>query len=167
MKTNETTKDEEFDDEQDDDFAEETEEFFEGLWKDLKEGAKELSKKELAKQMFVSGALMCRESFERHMEELSEKMEKNPDKVKELLKELQFNKHGIESTENPLWEEGCFAETINPADIEEKKRTIHMKHDEEMNYNCKNCDKIISAHNKDWHAGMCDECFNKTHHGNQ
>jgi DNA-directed RNA polymerase subunit RPC12/RpoP len=36
-----------------------------------------------------------------------------------------------------------------------------MKHDEEMNYSCKNCKKKISAHNNDWHGGMCDECFNK------
>jgi uncharacterized protein len=30
-----------------------------------------------------------------------------------------------------------------------------------MNYNCKEFGKKISAHNKDWHDGMCDECFNK------
>jgi len=38
-----------------------------------------------------------------------------------------------------------------------------MKHDEEMNYNCKKCNKKISAHNKDWHDGMCDDCFNETY----
>ena len=39
-----------------------------------------------------------------------------------------------------------------------------MKHDEEMNYNCKKCNKKISAHNKDWHDGMCDDCFDKEHY---
>ena len=39
-----------------------------------------------------------------------------------------------------------------------------MKHDEEMNYNCKKCNKKISAHNKDWHDGMCDDCFNKKYY---
>ena len=36
-----------------------------------------------------------------------------------------------------------------------------MKHDEEMNFNCKKCKKKISAHNNDWHGGMCDECFDE------
>jgi|TARA_B100001971_G_C18156027_1_gene518596 hypothetical protein len=43
--------------------------------------------------------------------------------------------------ENELWEEGYFAETLGPQDIKEKMRTFHMKHDEEMNFNCKKCDK--------------------------
>ena len=42
-----------------------------------------------------------------------------------------------------------------------KKRTFHMKHNEEMNYNCKQCNVKISAHNKDWHANLCDKCFDK------
>lgn len=72
----------------------------------------------------------------------------------------------IEETGKPmkmpeLWGEGCFAESISPGEVEEKKRTISMKHDEEMIFNCKECDAKISAHNKDWHAGMCDSCFNK------
>ncbi|MBU4245932.1 MAG: hypothetical protein ABIF85_03065 [Nanoarchaeota archaeon] len=25
----------------------------------------------------------------------------------------------------------------------------------------KKCNKKISAHNKDWYGGMCDDCFNK------
>ncbi len=66
-----------------------------------------------------------------------------------------------------------------PEDWELKKRTFHMKHNEEMNYNCKQCNVktlrkahfsgvpemrsflSISVHNKDWHAGMCDKCFDK------
>ena len=42
-----------------------------------------------------------------------------------------------------------------------KERTIHMKNTEEMNYNCKQCNAKISAHNKDWHAHLCDKCFDK------
>lgn len=38
-------------------------------------------------------------------------------------------------------------------------RTFHMKHDEEMDFSCKSCGTNISAHNKDWHGGMCDKCF--------
>ncbi len=65
---------------------------------------------------------------------------------------------------NNLWEKGAFAETLGSQDIKEKMKTFHKKHDEDMNYNCKKCNKKISAHNKDWHDGMCDECFNKEYH---
>ena len=76
----------------------------------------------------------------------------------------------IEETGKPikidaLWEDGYFAETLSPNEIKEKEKTIHMKHDEDMNYECRNCKKRISAHNRDWHACMCDECFNKEFHG--
>lgn len=47
--------------------------------------------------------------------------------------------------------------------MDKKKRTINMKHNEEMNYDCKECGKRISAHNKDWHDCLCDDCFNKAH----
>lgn len=65
-----------------------------------------------------------------------------------------------------LWDDDYLAETLSPQDIEEKKATIHMKHDEDMFFNCKNCDVKISAHNKDWHAGLCDACFNNEFHNN-
>ena len=60
-----------------------------------------------------------------------------------------------------LQDEGYFMQTMNSDKMKDKMRTFHMKHDEEMNFNCKECDKKISAHNKDWHDGMCDDCFNK------
>jgi len=60
-----------------------------------------------------------------------------------------------------FWAGGAFAEKVSHEDLEEKMKTFHKKHDEDMNFNCKNCDKPISVHNKDWHAGMCDKCFNK------
>ena len=63
--------------------------------------------------------------------------------------------------EDSFWAEGYFAETVGSSEMKEKMRTFHMKHDEEMNYNCMDCNKKISAHNKDWHAGMCDDCFDK------
>lgn len=72
----------------------------------------------------------------------------------------------FKDSENELWEEGAFMETLGPQDIKEKMKTFHKKHDEDMNYNCKKCNKKISAHNKDWHAGMCDECFNKEVYSN-
>jgi len=70
------------------------------------------------------------------------------------------------SNKDDLWEESGFSETLGPKDIKERMRTFHMKHDEEMKYNCKKCNKKISAHNKDWHHGMCDECFNKKYYSN-
>ena len=60
--------------------------------------------------------------------------------------------------ENDFWEDNDFFETLDPQDSDEKMKTFYKKHDEDMNYNCKKCNKKISAHNKDWHNGMCDEC---------
>jgi len=45
--------------------------------------------------------------------------------------------------------------------MNEKMRTFHMKYYEEMNFKCKECNVKISAHNKDWHDGLCDDCFYK------
>ena len=70
-----------------------------------------------------------------------------------------LNREDIE--EDSLWTEGSFMESCSPEDWELKKRTFYMKHDEEMSYNCKQCNFKISAHNKDWHAGMCDKCFDE------
>ncbi len=39
-------------------------------------------------------------------------------------------------------------------------RAFSMGHDEEMNFECKICKLKISAHNNDWHEGLCDKCFN-------
>ena len=71
------------------------------------------------------------------------------------------SEEGLEDDENSLWEEGGFTETLGPLDIKEKIKTFHKRHDEDMNFNCKKCGRKISAHNKDWHYGMCDDCFNK------
>ena len=65
--------------------------------------------------------------------------------------------------EDKFWEEGSFAETTGSDDMEKKMRTFGMKHDEEMNFSCKKCKKEISAHNNDWHDGMCDDCFDAAH----
>lgn len=50
------------------------------------------------------------------------------------MKELEDFK---KNQENDFWEEGYFAETMGPKDIKEKMRNLHMKHDEEMDYDCK------------------------------
>lgn len=65
-----------------------------------------------------------------------------------------------------IWSDGGdFVETVSAAEMKDKMRTFHMKHDadddEQMNFVCKKCGAKISAHNKDWHAGMCDDCFGK------
>ena len=74
------------------------------------------------------------------------------------------SKEELENSENDLWEDGTFMETLGPLDIKEKMKTFHKKHDEDMDYNCKKCNKKISVHNKDWHAGLCDKCFNEKYH---
>lgn len=76
------------------------------------------------------------------------------------MPQTTLNGEDIEE-ENSFWSKGSFIESCSNEDWELKKRTFHMKHNEEMNYNCKQCNNKISAHNKDWHAGMCDKCFDK------
>ena len=58
-----------------------------------------------------------------------------------------------------FWEDGFFAETIGSDGLKEKMKTFHMKHHDDVNFSCKSCGIKISAHNKDWHGGMCDKCF--------
>lgn len=70
----------------------------------------------------------------------------------------------VEEEKDGLWSEGAFIESVGPEDAV-KMRTFHMKHDEEMDHNCKKCSAKISAHNKDWHDGMCDKCFNGKYFG--
>lgn len=60
-----------------------------------------------------------------------------------------------------FWAKGSFAQTMGSEDYTEKMKTFHKKHDEDMNFDCKKCKKKISAHNKEWHDGMCDDCFNE------
>ena len=74
-----------------------------------------------------------------------------------------MKKDKIDNEDDELWEEGAFIETLSPAEIKEKMKTFHMKHDEDMNYNCRKCNAEISAHNKDWHDGMCDDCHNNAY----
>ena len=73
-------------------------------------------------------------------------------------------KEQLEDSKNKVWEDGAFMETLGSQDIKEKMKTFHKEHDEDMNYNCKKCNKKISAHNKDWHDNMCDDCFNNQYH---
>lgn len=77
----------------------------------------------------------------------------------------KINKNKSDNKEDDFWEDGAFIESVNPQEIEEKMKTFHMKHNEDVNYKCKKCNKKISAHNRDWHDGMCDGCFDKTHYG--
>lgn len=69
----------------------------------------------------------------------------------------------FENDEEDFWEEGAFIETSGPLD-KGRMKTFHKKHDEDMNFNCKECNKKISAHNRDWHNHMCDDCFNRYLH---
>lgn len=80
---------------------------------------------------------------------------RNQEKVK------NGNRMNKMTEENDLWEDGSFAETLGSIDIKQKMKTFHMKHDEDMSYDCIKCNKKISAHNLDWHNHMCDDCFNK------
>lgn len=140
--------------EENEEFVKQTEEHFENVWKEVKEEVKDFSKKELAKHMFVSGVLMYQRFADEEMQKSFQYMRDHPEEIEEMLKKGA-------GEDGELWSEGTFAETVSQEEAKIKDRTIHMKHDEEMNYNCKECDQKISAHNKDWHAGMCDSCFNK------
>ena len=73
--------------------------------------------------------------------------------TQEKVEELQ------EEDDDELWEDCAFIESVSEEGMKEKEKTIHKKHDEDMNFNCKECNKKISAHNKDWHNRMCDKCF--------
>ena len=63
-----------------------------------------------------------------------------------------------------FWSEGSFSESLSPEGLKEKLKTFHRRHDEDVNYNCKRCNGKISDHNRDWHMGMCDGCFNREFH---
>ena len=63
--------------------------------------------------------------------------------------------------EDGFWAEGSFAQTIGSKEMEGKTRTFYKKHDDEINYICKQCKAMISAHNRDWHNGLCDTCFDR------
>ena len=78
-----------------------------------------------------------------------------------MEKEKNTEKENLE--EENFWEESGFVEKIKPGEMEEKMKTFHKGHNEDMNFKCRKCGKKISAHNKDWHDGMCDNCFNKEH----
>ena len=60
-----------------------------------------------------------------------------------------------------LWNEGAYAETINPNDpnFQEKIKYFEEKPNEVKDINCKNCSKLIGKHNLYWHEGLCNDCF--------
>ena len=71
-------------------------------------------------------------------------------------------KKSKKANEESMWSSGSFIQSIDPNDTK-RMRTFHIKHDEEMDFTCKSCEKKISAHNNDWHDGMCDDCCNNVH----
>ena len=124
------------------------------LWPKLKNELKEATKKEACFLSFLAGTEISNNMLEKQMEHSLEAIKNmSPKEMQEMLKDC-------ENEENSLWEEGSFVEAVNPND-KDKMRSFHMKPDEEMNYNCKDCNVKISAHNKDWHNHMCYNCFNK------
>lgn len=60
-----------------------------------------------------------------------------------------------------IWENEALFETISPKDMTDILHTLTMEHNMEMDSNCSVCNTKISTHNKNWHAGMCDACFDK------
>lgn len=140
--------------EEEEEFIKETELQFEKFWSGVKADVRELSKKDLARQMFVSGVLMYKQFVDEEMQKHVKFMEEHPEEIEKMIKEEA-------ACDGGFWEDGAFAESMNAEEAKEREKTIHMKHDENMNFNCKSCNAKISAHNKDWHAEMCDECFNK------
>lgn len=115
-----------------------TDEGFSQVWGETKEDLKSMSRKEACEEMFFAGAVEAFFSFMKGS--------------MEGWKELSDN-------EDELWDDGGFVKKINPDDMQTKMRTFSMGHNEEMNFDCKICKIKISAHNNDWHEGLCDKCF--------
>ncbi len=65
--------------------------------------------------------------------------------------------------EDSIWEEGYYAQSIDPRTLDGKMRTFHEIPGAALDHSCKKCGTAISAHNRDWHGGMCDGCFNDTY----
>ena len=82
---------------------------------------------------------------------------------KEDLSEEELSEKELEEYAGEIWNKGSFVQSISSEELEKKKKTIEQSHNEDMNYICKKCNKKISAHNKDWHDNMCDDCFNETY----
>lgn len=95
---------------------------------------------------------------------ISEESNTNKNDVAKKMKDKQEIEENIKDEEDSLWEKGAFVQPISPNEIEGKMRTFHKKHNEYMDFNCRKCNTKISTHNKDWHDGMCDDCFNKKYH---
>lgn len=75
-------------------FSEEEEEFiaetiqqFDDLWKEVKEDAKELSRREVAQQMFVAGVLMYKQFIEEKMEKSIRCMKEHPEEIEKMIQE--------------------------------------------------------------------------------
>ncbi len=64
-----------------------------------------------------------------------------------------------------IWAEGTFVQTLSPAELKEKMKTIHGDGDKEITAACRRCGKGISAHHRDWHDCLCDACFDREHFG--
>ena len=124
------------------DFAEDlVQKIFPNVWDDGKGDLKQMSRREACEEMFYAGAVLALGNF----------LGVDGDSL--ISKD--------ENSEENLWEEGGYVKKIKPEEMEDKMRTFSMGHDEEMNFNCKDCNAKISAHNKDWHEELCDSCFNK------
>ena len=143
----------------DEDEIEDMREFFDKeLWPKLKRDLKEATKKEACFLSFLAGTEISSNMLKEQMKHVEETMkDMNPEEIANMVKDGEMSK----DDEDNLWSEGSFAETLSPVESKERMKTFHMKHDEDLNYDCKLCNKKISVHNRDWHNHMCDDCFNK------
>jgi hypothetical protein len=73
------------------------------------------------------------------------------------------SKEKAERESDRLWHSGVYIGSVSSEEMKKIKKTFHKSLKEDMDFNCKKCNKKISAHNKDWHDCMCDKCFNETH----
>ncbi len=138
---------------------EEMREFFDKtLWPKLKKDLKEATKKEACFVCFLAGTEISNNMLKEQLKHAEETMRNmSSEEVAKMIKDDETSKN----SEDNLWSEGSFAETLSPMESKGKMKTFHMKHGEDVNYDCKKCNKKISAHNRDWHNCMCDDCFNK------
>ncbi len=101
--------------EEEEEFIKETELHFETFWNRVKTDVRELSKKDLARQMFVSGVLMYKQFVDEEMQKHIKFMEEHPEAIKDVIKEEAARGGGF-------WEDGAFAENMSAEDCEEMKR---------------------------------------------
>lgn len=71
----------------------------------------------------------------------------------------RMKKEVKEEGEESFWGDGGYIRSISSEEFKAKEKSIEQDTNEELKFNCKKCNRKIGIHNKDWHEGMCNDCF--------